>query len=241
MNPFPPVSVVGLSRTDRDVELWRKWHSTKSPNDLEALMSQVAPILRREVDQGARVVPRFMLDNEAKALALKAFESYDPNRGTQLSTHLVNHLQKLKRTIYAQQATVSVPEHHRITYNTYQRTRTQLEDELGHPPGIEHIADRMALSPQRLKTIIRNVEKRELMESGEGPVFQQRTDDDIIHLAYNELSPRQKQIFSHRTGYGGAEVLSGSKIMSALNLTQGQLSYELGKIKSVLERAQKLR
>ena len=239
--PLAPLSFPGPSRSDRDVELWRKWNTSRNPADLETLMTQVMPVLRREVDQGVRVVPRFMLENEAKRLALKAFESYDPNRGVQISTHLINNLQKLKRTIYAQQSIVGVPEHHRITYNTYQRTRTQLEDELGHPPTLDHVADRMALSPQRLKTIVRNVEKRELMESGEGPVFQKSTDDDVIHLAYNDLTARQKKIFEHRTGYGGALILPGAQIMKKLDLTQGQLSYEVNKIKDTLVKAQKLR
>jgi DNA-directed RNA polymerase specialized sigma subunit len=232
---------------DRDLDLWRRWHASRSQADLQALMAQMAPVFAREVNQGANIVPRYVLENEAKALALKAFETYDPSRGVLLSTHVTNHLQKLKRTVYARQSSVSIPEQQRITYNTYRRVRSELEDVLGHPPTMDHIADHMALPPKRLQSIINNVEKKEYLESGEGPAFQQEDDDDIIHLAYAEMTPRQKQIFEMRTGYDGtangnpSKVRTGAQIMQSLNLSQGQLSYEIQKITALLERAQRLR
>lgn len=232
---------------DRDLELWMRWRASKSQGDLQALMTQMAPVFAREVNQGANIVPRYVLENEAKALALKAFETYDPARGVLLSTHVTNHLQKLKRTVYARQSTVSIPEHQRITFNTYRRVKSELEDVLGHPPTIDHISDHMAIPVKRLQSIIKNVEKKEYLESGEGPAFQQEDDDDIIHLAYAEMSPQQKQIFEMRTGYDGsangnpAKIRTGGQIMQTLNLSQGQLSYEVQKITSLLTRAQRLR
>jgi hypothetical protein len=51
-----------------------------------------------------------------------------------------------------------------------------------------------------------------------------------VDLVYHDLSPLQKSIFEHTTGYGGAPVLDGKAMMKKLNLTQGQLSYEKSKI-----------
>lgn len=225
------------TETSKDIELWRRWKQTRSPMDLEALVKQINPLIQREVNRWAAVAPRFVLDNEAKKVAVKAFESFDPTRGLQLSTHLVSQLQKLSRTAYAQQSTLSIPEQHRLTYNRYLKARVDLEDELGFPPTMEHIADHMQLPIPKLTGILANVERRELLESGEGPSFQTRTDDtEKIEFAYHQMTPRQKQIFDLRTGmHGSMEVGSDKELMQRLGLTQGVLSYELQKIRQLLE------
>lgn len=223
--------------TSKDVELWRRWTQTRSPMDLEALFKQVNPLIQREVNRWAASAPRFVLESEAKKVAVKAFESFDPTRGLQLSTHLVSQLQKLSRTAYAQQSALSIPEQHRLTYNQYLKAKADLEDQLGFPPGLDHIADHLRLPIPKLTTILANVERRELLESGEGPSFQVRHDDtETIEFAYHQMTPRQKQIFDLRTGmHGHREVGSDKEIMQQLGLTQGMLSYELQKIRQLLE------
>lgn len=207
--------------------------------DLEALMRQVAPLLQREIGKWAGTGSRMLLENEAKKIALKAFESFDPGRGLQLSTHLMSQLQKLSRTSYARQSTVSIPEQHRLTYNRYVRARADLEDELGHAPTIEHIADHLALPVPKLNQILATVSRRELMESGEGPTFGAEHDDGAnVELGYRQLTPRQRQIFDYRTGsHGVIEARDDKEIMNRLGITQGVMSYELQKIRAVLEKA----
>jgi DNA-directed RNA polymerase specialized sigma subunit len=242
MNPLnaAPVPVTSPLR-DKDLELWRGWHLSRQDKDLEILMKHMMPIIRREAGKWANVAPMFLLENEAKRLAKKAFESYNPDMGTQLSTHVVNQLMKLSRFGYSRQSAVSVPEGHRVTFNKYTRVKSELEDELGHPPHLDDVADRMGIPTNRLVSIVKNVERRELLESGEGPAFQGLTDDDIIHLAFHDLTARQQEIFKLRTGYLGTKQKDGQGLMKALGITQGVLSGELAKIKSVLQAAQKLR
>lgn len=227
----------------RDLELWRVWNRGKGVPDLETLMGHMRPVIQREVGRWSKIVPEIVVESEAKRLALKAFHSFDPNRGVQLSTHVVNQLQPLSRMAYARQSTMSIPEHQRLTYNRYLRARAQLEDELGRPPSIEHLADRLALPMPKLQQLVTNVERRELMESGEGPAFQQGRDDEdqLIELAYHDLTPLQKQVFDLRTGSHGHAETKNPDILRQLGITQGQLSYELTKVRGVLEQARRMR
>jgi DNA-directed RNA polymerase specialized sigma subunit len=226
----------------KDQELWKKWKQTRSPMDMEALMKQMAPVLRRETSRWSSIVPATMLENEAKLLAIKAFESYNPSAGTALSTHLVNQLQKLSRIAYARQSSVSVPEQKRLIFNNYNKIKSQLEDVHGRPPTIDEVADHMRLPPKKLQGVIDLVGKREYMESGDGPSFLMFMDDpEVVHLAFHDMSQQQKRIFEMRTGYGGNAVKSGAGIMHELGITQGQLSYQLNQIKQLLEKAQRLR
>jgi DNA-directed RNA polymerase specialized sigma subunit len=225
-----------------DLVLWRRWKEMPSSQNLEALIKQLNPIIRREAGKWASVVPSYVLENEAKLLTIKACESYNPNAGTALSTHVVNQLQKLSRTAYKNQSTLSVPEHQRLTFNQYNAAQKHLEDLNGVKPSLNDIADYMAIKPKHLRVIIENVGKRELIESGEGPAFAKDTQDDVLHLAHSEMTPIQKRVFEMRTGYNNTPIAKDSKeIMKALNLTQGQLSYQISAMRPLLERAQRLR
>ena len=226
----------------KDIVLWDQWRSTKSPEHLDQLLGHMKPVLQREVGRWGNLAPKFLLNNEAKSLAIKAFETYDPSRDTTLGTHVTNHLRKLSRTAYAHQSILSVPEAKRLDFNGLQRARAQLADELGRPPDLDELADHLRTPPARIQALSNEVAKREFMESGEGPSFVQHVDDpETMHLAWHDMTDRQKKIFEHRTGYNGAPVLSGTQIMKTVGVTQGQLSHELGKIKGLLVRAQALR
>lgn len=226
----------------KDLALWQTWKRTRSPQDLEALVKQVEPVLGREVNRWRNVAPEFLLRNEAKKLALKAFEDYDPAHGTALATHVTNHLLKLSRTAYARQSTLSVPEATRLSFNNFARQERHLEEQLGRPPSLEELSDHLRLPPHKVQSLRAEVGKREYMESGDGPAFVAHLDDpDLVALAWHDMTPIQRTIFEHRTGYNDKPVLKGQAIMKNTGLTQGQLSFQIGKIKSILDRAQALR
>ncbi len=225
----------------RDQILWEQWNRTRSNADLDALMKQINPLIQQKVNQWASVAPRFLLENEAKALAVKAINTYRPGQAA-LSTHITNHLLKLSRTAYARQSTLAVPEATRLSFNSLNSAKTRLADELGRTPTLDELSDHMRLPPARIQKLMQEVGKRELMESGEGPSFVQHYDDpEVLHLAWHDMQPIQRQIFEMRTGYNGTPIATGAKIMKTTNLTQGQLSHQLGKIKTLLDQAQKLR
>lgn len=227
---------------NKDLELWKAWHTSRSMYDLEKLMKQFDPLLKKETIRWSSSVTPALLEAEAKKLALKAFETYDPKRDVLLSTHVVTWLQKLSRFAYQRQSSLNVPEQHRLNYNKYIKAKKTLENDLNREPTHEELSDHLGLPPKKLTELIELVNKKELLESGEGPSLQlSKEDQDIIHLVYYDLTPRQQKIFEYRTGYNGKPILSATEIQKALNLTQGQLSYELSKITEVVNKANRFR
>jgi len=226
-----------MTAAEQDLALWKTWNRTRASADLEALMHHVGPLIGRETSRFNKVVPPLVLDAKAKELALKAFETFDPNRA-QLNTHLVHNLAKISRMAYERQSTLRVPEHQRLTYNRYTRVLVDLENDLGYKPSLALVADHLAIPIKNLKTVIANVEKRELLESGEGPSFAVPTDDsDLIELAYASMTPRQQQVFDYRTGSHGKPRLVNPQIVAKLGIPQWQLSAELTQITALLKRA----
>lgn len=225
-----------------DLEAWRRWKQMPSPQNLELLMKQLSPIIQREVRRWSSLAPSYVLENEAKKEAIVACTSYNPAAGTALSTHVMNRLQKLSRVAYKNQSSVSVPEQQRLTFNRYNAAMRHLEDINGSKPTLDQVSDYLAIKPQKLRSIVETVGRRELLESGEGPGFVQTTPDDVLDLAYRDMTPIQRKIFEMRTGYNNTPIAKDAKqIIKATGLSQGQISYQLNAIKALLERAQQLR
>lgn len=224
---------------DRDLELWQKWHQSKSSTDLEALLRELNPLIQAEVNRRSGTLNRGTLQTQAKILTVKALESYDPIRGVKLSTHVTNQLQKLSRMNYANQNAFRVPEQNMLQFQTYQVAKDQLEGTMGRAPTVDELSDELRWSSKRVLQMQRCVDGSELLESGVAPtgVFTASTHDPRLGYAYHSMSPRQQEVFRYTTGFEGAERLTGAQMMKQLDLTQGQLSYEKLKVKKVLQDA----
>lgn len=228
-----------MTQKDKDLELWKQWNKTKSPHDLEAVVRQLNPLIQGEVNRRAGTLARPTLEAQAKVLAVKAIKSFNPKRNVKLSTHVTNQLQKLSRANYAHQNAARVPEHSMLQFHSYNMAKEEFASEHGRDPSTEELADVLRWSPRKLETFKTQFGRAELLESIDTPsdLFVAAAHDPRLNYAYYSLSPRQQKIFEHLTGYGGAKKLSNREIIKELGITQGVLSYEKSKIKSILESA----
>jgi len=85
---------------DEDLALWEQYKRTKSSVDRANLLRRFDPVIQSQVNKWAGPVPRDVLVNEAKLLAVKAFDSYDPSKGAALATHVTNNLAPISRIVY---------------------------------------------------------------------------------------------------------------------------------------------
>ena len=221
---------------EKDLALWEKWNRTKSPQDLEALLKELDPLISSEVNRKAGTLNRGTLNTQAKVLAVQAIKSYNPTYGTKLSTHVINQLQKLSRMNYANQNVFRVPERNLLQFQTFSVAKENLTDSLGREPTVEELSDDLGWSTKRVTQLRDCADGNELLESNDVPtqIFTSSTHDPRLGYAYHSLSPRQQEIFRRTTGYEGTKRQSGKQIMKSLNITQGQLSYEKTKIKKAM-------
>lgn len=221
---------------DKDIELWEQWKLTKSPYDLQNLMQQMDPVIQAEVNKWSGAIARPVLEAHAKKLALEAFETYNPNMGAALNTHLTNRLKKLSRKVYTHQDAVRVPEYKKLQFNSFMKGQDELMSVHGREPTTVELADHLGWSPKAVQSVQRSMSS-ELIESSDmgAGLFETKSvwgthEDAMVDLVYYDLDPTDKIIFEHSTGYGGKRILSNDKIMQKTGLTQGQLSYRKRKI-----------
>jgi len=221
-----------------DLDLWKQWQKTKSSVDLSALLRQMDPIIQKEINRWSGVLARSVVEVEARRLAVQAFENYRDDAGAALSTHLTNYLQKLSRMIYTHQNLARIPEYQTLKINIFNKAKVELEQNQGRAPTTDEVAGHLGWSKAAV-TQLQKLSRPEQLEFHDSmPVFGGASTDGSIDLVYHDLNPVQKTIFEHQTGYGGKQKLTNQELMSKLNITQGQLSYEkrrlIDKIKTMV-------
>lgn len=228
-------------RKAKDRELWDRWQRSRSPQDLQAVLNQLKPIIGREVNRWAGSLARPTLETKAKALAVKGIKSYNPAMGTTLSTHVTNQLQKLSRTIYTHTQAARLPEHKAVAMTSFGAAHETLNSELGRAPTTIELSEHLGWSKARTSEFRKAFQRKELLTSGEfrpsSFAVNDYEQDPMVDFIYHDMSPANQQLFEHATGYGGAQVLSNKDLMKKFSLTQGQLSYRKRKLINLVKNA----
>ena len=229
---------------EKDLETWQTWKKQPTPNNMQAVLDQLNPLIQKEVNHWTGTLARPALEIEAKHLAIEAIESFSPTGGAALSTHVMNRLKKLSRILYTHQNIARMPEYQTLKWHTYNQAKTTLQDKLGREPTVDELSEDLRWPRNNLASFQKSIRK-ELVESGEPPpMFDDTTDEHgMVDFVFHDFSPVQKQLFQHTTGYGGVPVITNPQIMKKMNMTQGQLSYQkrilIDKLQTVMSPGEK--
>jgi DNA-directed RNA polymerase specialized sigma subunit len=227
---------------DKDVELYQKWKQTRSPQDMQALITQMEPVIAREVNRWAGSLSRPMMEARAKGYAVEAIQSYNPMMGTALSTHVTNRIQKISRTQYTHGQAARSPEHKAVAMSTFSQAHTGLSSDLGRDPNTGELAENLGWSKSRTAEFQRAYGRKELLTSGEFDssafAINDHKADPMVDFIYHDLAPTDQLLFEDITGYGGKPILKNPELMKKHDLTQGQLSYQKRKLIDAVKRAQ---
>lgn len=221
------------TRKEKDLELWKAYKASPSQATLAPLMKAIDPIIQSEVNKWSGAIGRPPIEAKAKRLALEAIDSYDPNSAAALATHVTNRLMKLSRDVYTHQDAVRLPEYKKLNVLTYNKAFNDLQGNLGRDPTNQELAENLVWSPKKLSQVqsALNQELVQSMDVGAGMFEQQSiwgsdSDDGVLEYMYFDMSPEDKLLFEHSTGYTGKPILPNNELASKLNITPAQLSYK---------------
>jgi DNA-directed RNA polymerase specialized sigma subunit len=226
------------TRQEKDLELWKEWRKTRDPATLSKLLDRLHPLIVRETGKWQSSVPQVALEAKARILTVEALESYNPNMGAAIGTHITSRLRKLSRSVYPYQNVARLPENKQLLYNTFQVAQNRLLDAHGREPTTEEIADELRWTPKKVADFQRLFGRRELVESEGAFIEDSHQDSNLVDFYYHGLSPDDKLLFEHVVGYGGKKVLNNTDLMKKFKMTQGQLSYKKRKFVDDLKRIQ---
>lgn len=184
------------TRAEKDIELWHNWNNSKSKDDMKVLLNTLKPVIYNETNKWiqSNVSPTF-LNVKAHEFAIKGIETFDPNKGIQLNTHITNNLKPLSRLVNTHQNLIRQPEEQIYQYRTLTK---QLESEVQN-----HATDNSwnekdfsnGVKLSEFKPITEHFYSK-ASESGGVPVMEELSMQNIgVKMFYDKLDSTNKIIF----------------------------------------------
>jgi RNA polymerase nonessential primary-like sigma factor len=215
------------------------WKLKPTPEAMGSLLEASEPVLQSAIQSYGK--GNKALYSRARQLAAKAYQGYDPNKGTKLRTHVMTQLQPLTRHAHEMASAVHIPERTSQDLYLLGQAKSHFIDSNGREPTDQELADNLGLSQKRIRHIRRQggeLAESSLVEVDEGGeagtaypgLFKEDPEKVWLEYVHHDLSPMDQQILRWRTGLHGDPVLSNNEIASRLKLTPGAISQRAAKI-----------
>ena len=165
------VGIMDLGKNEADQAVSQGEYAKKRL--VEANLRLVVSIAKRHVGRGMLFLD---LIQEGNMGLIKAVEKFDYRKGFKFSTYATWWIrQAITRAIADQARTIRIPVHMVETINKLVRIQRQLVQELGREPLPEEISDKMGISPEKVREILKISQEPVSLESPVG-------EEDDSHL-----------------------------------------------------------
>ena len=227
-----------------DLALWQSWvDGGKQPEDTEKLLNNFKGLIRSQSNRYARTqnIPTSAIHAQFQTQAMHAFNSYDPNRGTKLSTHMTNQMKRARRFVNTYQNLGRIPEPRINKITEFKDTRMRLEDRLGRPASAHELADELKWPVKQIVAMEHEV-RDEIPSSkfgGDVMSIKPSKDAEIMRLIQYELTPEEKTVFEYAMGANGKPQLKPGAIAKKLNMQNSKVSRLKKSIADKIKRFQK--
>ncbi len=179
------------------------WKQTKQPEHLQPLLRAYEPVISQKMRQyKAPSIPDSAFKAELTKHLIGAFDSFDPNRGAQLNTHVVNRLRQAMRYNARFQNVAYIPEGQIAQIAPIQKAQNELTEQFGRDPTVDEIADHMGRTPKFVNRVLTSQRRdipASMFETDPAETGLAR-DEEVLSLLPHSLNPQENQVFSHLYG-----------------------------------------
>jgi DNA-directed RNA polymerase specialized sigma subunit len=215
-------------KRNQEMQQLQLWQKTQKPEHLQPLIQSYAPVIAQKIRQyKAPAVNESAFKAELHKHLINAFETFDPNRGAQLSTHVENRLRKAQRFNARYQNVAYIPEGQAQHIGKINRATNELTEQFGREPTHQEIGDHLGLSPKLITKVIGSQRKDVRASSFENDPTEiaMHRDQEVLSLLPYNLTPDENKVFNHIFGQNGAAKLdSTNDIAARLGKSPSQVS-----------------
>ena len=202
-----------MIQTDNTNALWMQWKQSNQQQDYDALYNDLHPIVEMQVNKfRADPVDDAVVRASAIRRITEAINTYKPDRGASVRTHVFNTLRRVQRDIGDMRSFARIPESRRLKINSFKSVKEELTDYLMREPTTDELADHLSWPRAEVSRIEK--ELRGEISEAKNPVLSTFGIDrpgaratEALDYVYPELNPQEKLVFEHTYGYGGKQVL----------------------------------
>jgi RNA polymerase primary sigma factor len=235
-------------------ESFNNWKKNQTPESNDMMLQKIQPIIEAALKSyvGQDVPPSVRL--HANRMALEALNTYDPAQA-KLKTHLMSHLQGLRRVYAKSNQILNVPERVQIDSYHLNQAMNELTDKLGREPTDQELSDHTGMSLKRIETIrsfkpgISEGAATEAMFSGDDEYVNDPavnipgtsdSGDAWRRFVYDGLDPRSQMVMEHTFGMNGKEVLDNEALARKLGISPARVSQIRAEIQKKLDSREKV-
>lgn len=188
-------------------------------------------------------IPYNLILLQAKALMLKAVQTFDPKRGTKFNTHLTNYLKKLYRFVNENANIAKIPEQRVRKIKAYNWAFAKLEAKLGRPPIDVEMSDELSWPIKEITRLKDELSRKEVIDFGTDYSYgdlgiNSSKIDTIIKAVYLDATPEEKVVMEHITNIKNKPQLSVKELSKKLRLPENKVKYIISTIKkNIIEHA----
>lgn len=232
-------------REERD-GAFGQWKADPKPETLRRAVDDLDDVISSSLHRYVGPKSSPVLKQRARLLAAKALQTYDPEKGANVRTHVANQLRSLQRMAPGVIDPLPPPERFRRQQAEIRQAADVLSDRLGRDVTDEEIAELTQLPITRVSKVRNRMRARiplsayEETEEGddESPELEaskRELYDDWTDAVYHDLGDLDRLIMMHRSGYRNADILSTQEIAERLGITPAAVSQRANRIQQKLD------
>ncbi len=222
-------------RKAEELTTLEKWRQSQDPAHLQPLLKAYEPVMANTMRYyKAPGIPEAAFKAEMTSHVINAFQSFNPDRGAALNTHVQNTLRKVYRYNNKYQNHAYIPPDSAKHIGNIDRARATLLDEIGRDPTYNEIADHLGLKPGLVKRI--ETSRRAAIDDTTlqaDPIDQRLArDSEVMSLLPYSLDPKEKEVFEFMYGSRKGEMpkQNGKPSLAALAAKLGMNGSQLSRI-----------
>lgn len=235
------------ARDQKDIEMWEAWKDNPTKAYMKPLLQRFEPDFKRGVRQWkAPNVNEAAFKGNMMQHAIHAFQTYDPNRGASLSTHVTNGIRKSQRFNNKMQNLAYIPEGKSRYIGPIDAASDHLRDDLGRDPTHTEIAQQVnqvpgfRLTGKRVEEI-QGLRRKDILGSAFESDPQGHTgsrEREIVSLLRTTLSTEdEKTVYDYVYGANGKpRVTSTGDIANKMGKSPSQISRIKGRIAAAYDK-----